>query len=139
MLDTQVLLDPLSRRASELPTPFDCSWTSSDDEAAWVRVAGELDIATSPRLERVLSDGPRTTRHIVVDLRRVAFADSSAIHALVAATTQARRQGRRLSILRGPPHVDRVFALSGAIDAVEIVDLDAVEPSVMALGRLAAD
>lgn len=139
MLDTQVLLDPPARHARLLPTPFACLWTHAGDDAVWVRVAGELDIATSPRLGRALSEARRQARVIVVDLRRVAFLDSSAIHTLLLADTRARRENRRLVILRGPAQVDRIFALSGVCQALEFVELDAVEPPVMALLRLAAE
>lgn len=139
MLDMQVLPDSPARDASAPPTPFSCSWAKDGDDVAWVRLAGELDIATSPRLERTLSVAQRQARLVVVDLRQVSFADSSAVHALADADTRGRRQCRRLVILRGPPHVDRIFALSGLCDALEIVDLDAVAPPVMALLRFAAE
>ena len=122
-----------------LPPPFACSLTNAGDDASWVRLAGELDVATTPRLRRTLSVAQRQARLIVVDLRQVAFADSSVLHALVDADTRAQREGSRLVILRGPRDVDRVFALSRVCDAVEIVDLDAGAPPVMALLRLAAE
>ncbi len=121
MHGTQVL-DSSARPASALPTPFACSWTRHGDDAAWVRLAGELDMATSPRLERTLSVAQQQARLVVVDLRLVAFLDCSAIRALVDASIRARRERRRLVILRGPPHVDRVFALAGMSDVVEFVD-----------------
>jgi hypothetical protein len=37
---------PTSRRASPAP-PFDCSWQAGGFGAAWVHVAGEVDLATS--------------------------------------------------------------------------------------------
>jgi anti-sigma B factor antagonist len=122
-----------------LPTPFTCSWTNDGDDAAWIRLAGELDIATSARLERTLFHAQRQARLVVADLRQVAFVDTSGIHVLVDATRRARRLGRRLVILRGPPHIDRIFALTEMRNAVEIVDLDAAAPPIMALLQLAAD
>ena len=128
MLDTQFL-----------PTPFACSWTNDGGDAAWIRLAGELDIATSAHFERTLRQAQQQARLVVADLRQVAFADTAAIHVLVDATTRALRQGRRLIILRGPPHVDRIFALTQMRDVVEIVDLDAAAPPLMALLQLAAE
>ena len=139
MLDTQLLADSPARQASVLPTPFTCSWTNDGEDAAWIRLAGELDIATSARLERTLCQAQRQARLVVADLRQVAFADTSAIHVLVDATHRAQVQGRRLVILRGPPHVDRIFALTEMRKDVEIVDLPAAAPPVMALLQLAAD
>ena len=62
--------------------------------------------------------------------------DSSGVHAIVNAGAQARRLGRRLVILRGPPDVDRVFALTGNTGDVEDGDVAPVDPSVKALRRL---
>lgn len=121
-----------------LPTPFTCSWTNDGDDAAWIRLAGELDVATSARLERTLRQAQEQARLVVADLRQVAFADTSAIHVLVGASQRAQREGRRLVILRGPPHIDRLFALTEMSNVVEIVDLDAAAPPVMALLALAA-
>jgi anti-anti-sigma factor len=50
--------------------------------------------------------------------------DCSGVHAIVGASARAREHGRRLIILRGEPQVDRVFALTGAADVVEIGDLE---------------
>ena len=76
-------------------------------------------------------------RLVVLDLRGLAFMDSSGVHAIVDAGIRARQGGRRLIVLRGPPNVDRVFTLAGRRDDVEIHDLDPVEPPVQALLRLA--
>ena len=37
-----------------LPPAFHCSWADGGPDATWVRLAGELDIATTPQLERAL-------------------------------------------------------------------------------------
>lgn len=139
MLHTQAQLDSPARHADLLLTPFACSWTKDGDDAACVSMTGELDLATSPQLERTLSEAQRHARLVVADLRRVAFADSSALHALVAANNRAYREGGRLVILRGPPAVDRIFALSRVCDVIEIVDLDAGEPPATAVLRLAEE
>jgi anti-anti-sigma factor len=136
MLGTQVLLDPPARHASVIPAPFLCSWTN-DDDAAWVRLTGELDIGTSPQLERTLSETQSQVPLVVADLRGVAFADSSALHVLLDANARAQREGGRLVVLRGPPHVDRIFALTHVSDVLEVIDLDAGAPHAKALLRLA--
>jgi anti-anti-sigma factor len=69
-------------------------------------------------------------------MRDLAFMDSSGVHAIVNAGARVRRLGRRLVILRGPPDVDRVFALTGNTSYVEDGDLAPVDPSVQALLRL---
>jgi anti-anti-sigma regulatory factor len=56
---------------------------------------------------------------------------------IVDASRRARQVGCRLVLLRGPPNVDRVFALTGHTDAVEIADVDPGAPPVQALRQLA--
>ena len=122
---------------ADLPQPaFLCSHTTVGLEAAWVEVAGELDIATTPQLERTLLEAAQQTRLVVLDLRDVSFMDCSGVYVIVAASRRARQGGCRLVLLRAPPNVDRMFALTGHTDAVEIADGDPGEPPAQALGHL---
>jgi anti-anti-sigma factor len=120
------VLSSITGRAHALPPAFVCSWTSSGLDAAWVHLAGELDIATRPHLEQTLRDLQLEARLVVLDLRELAFIDSSGVHAIVDASSSAQQGGRRLVLLRGPSHVDRTFELTGSFEDVEIGDLDAV-------------
>ena len=123
---------------TDAPAPaFVCSCTNGGLDAAWVHVAGELDIATTPILERTLRRAAGRARLVVLDLRALAFMDGAGVHAIVNAGIRAQRAGRRLVLVRGSSCVDRVFALTGAADDLEIVDIDAVEPPVQALLQLA--
>jgi anti-sigma B factor antagonist len=102
-----------------------------------VHLAGELDIATTPHLDRALRDEPALQAPLVVlDLREVAFVDSSAVHTIVDAAVRARQGGNRLLLLGGSPDVDRVFTLTGTSDQVVSGDIHPVEPSVKALMKL---
>jgi anti-sigma B factor antagonist len=137
MLDALVLPDSIAGRAHFVPPSFGCSWTGGGPDGSWVHVVGELDIATTPELERTLREAQLEARLVVLDLRELAFIDSSGVHAIVNAGIRARQAARRLLVLRGPPNVDRVFTLAGRRDDVEIHDLDPVEPPVQALLQLA--
>lgn len=123
-------------RADALPPAFECSWTDGAPDAAWVHLAGELDIATAPWLESALREPRLQARLVVLDLRELAFVDSSGVHAIVDASIRARRAGHRMLLLRGRPGVDRVFTLTGSSPDVVDGDIHAVEPSVRALMRL---
>jgi anti-sigma B factor antagonist len=123
-------------RTDALPSAFQCSWTDGAPDAAWVRLAGELDIATAPRLERLLREPRLQARVIVLDLRDLAFMDSSGVHAIVDASVRSRRAGRRMLLLRGRPGVDRVFTLTESAEDVGNGDIHAVEPSAQALRGL---
>jgi anti-anti-sigma factor len=123
-------------RAYVLASRFECTWSEGGLNAAWVHLAGELDVDTTPQLEQTLSDPDSQALLVVVDMRELAFMDSSGVHALVNASARARQRGSRLVVLRGPPDVDRVFTLTGNSDDVETGE---AEPSVLALLRLGAE
>jgi anti-anti-sigma factor len=127
----------VSRHA--LPPAFGCS--SSDDGlgAVCVHVRGELDGATTPRLARALREAQLQARLVVLDLRELAFIDSSGVHLIVDASIEARRVGCRLVVLRGPPNVDRALTLSGRSGELERYDVDPVEAPVQVLLQLAAE
>lgn len=130
--------DPADASAHRvLPPAFGCSWTDSGHHAAWVHVTGELDIATTPELERALREAQGRARLVVLDMRELAFMDTCGALAIVNASLRAREAGQRLLVLRGPPNVDRLFALTGSSDHVEIGDLRACLPPVRALLELA--
>jgi anti-anti-sigma factor len=119
--------------ADALPPRFACSCTNGGLDAAWVHVGGELDIATTPQLERTLSQSQ--ARLVVLDLRELAFTDSCGMHAVISAGIRARQAGRRLVLVRVPANVDRMLTLTGNSDQVEIGDADLVAPPDHAVQR----
>ncbi|MEU6540400.1 STAS domain-containing protein [Streptomyces sp. NPDC047000] len=67
-----------------------------------VRVAGDVDAESAPRLRTVLDAAARAARpRTVVDLSRVPFADSAILHVLLGAQ-QAHRDLGALLVLAGP-------------------------------------
>jgi anti-anti-sigma factor len=126
--------DSIAGRAHALAPPFACFWTKGGLNAASVQVLGELDIDTTPHLERTLRE-PKS-QLVVLDLRELAFMDSSGVHTIVNASARARQLGRRLVLLRGPPDVDRVFRLTGNSADVERGNVDSIEPSIAELRLL---
>jgi anti-anti-sigma factor len=106
---------------------------NTQSEGATVRLAltGELDIAGAARveqeLERIEQDPPAT---LVLDLRELAFMDSTGLRVIVAADDRAREQERRLVIVRGSATVQRIIAMTRLDERLEIVDDPAaVEPA----------
>ena len=102
--------------------------TSDRPDGVHVELSGELDLATAPKLEdelsRVEGDGPDV---IVLDLRPLAFMDSSGLRALLSADARARESGRRLVLIRGDERVQRVLRITRLDERLEIVDdVDAV-------------
>ena len=117
--------DSIAGRANALAPPFACFWTKGGLNAAWVQVTGELDVDTTPQFEQTLREP--SSQLVVLDLRELAFMDSSGVHAIVNASARARQFGRRLVLLRGPPRVDRIFGLTGSSRDVENGYMDPVD------------
>jgi anti-sigma B factor antagonist len=116
---------------------FDCTLRAGGLDAAWVRVTGQLDIATGPQLTEMLGSAEESAQRVVLDLRQLTFIDSAGLHVILNASARAKAAGRRLVLVRGPSPVDLVFREADASASLEIVDLDPVEPPVQALLKLA--
>ena len=120
-----------------VPPEFRCTLRDGGLDVAWVRVTGESDIATAPILKQTLRRAEQRAPRIVLDLRELAFMDSSGVHVILDAALRATAPRRRLVLVRGRNQIDRVLNLTTASDDLEIVDFDPVEPPVQALIQLA--
>jgi anti-sigma B factor antagonist len=108
--------------------PFACRWQIDASDTAWVQVAGELDLVTSPQLRQTLSEVQRAAHLVMLDLRELRFIDSSGVHVILDAARDSR-PGVRLLIVRGPAQVDRVLTLTEVSKQVVIFDLAPTEPA----------
>jgi anti-anti-sigma factor len=92
-------------------------------DSVHLRLSGELDISSAAKVEdelaRIEPDRPST---IVLDLRSLAFMDSTGLRLLIAADTRARSEERRLLIVKGPEAVQRVFRITRLEERLELVD-----------------
>jgi anti-anti-sigma factor len=104
---------------------------------AWIRLTGTLERATAPQFAQVLGQVTRRARIVVVDIRGLTRVDNSGVGAIADASRSARSDGRRLVLVRGLRQVERLLALVGALDAVEIVDLPPDAPPILALLQIA--
>lgn len=78
-----------------------------------VRVAGEVDLHTSPvlreRLLALLDHGPQ---RVIVDLSEVAYVDSSGVGTLVELKRRLDRSGGRVVLVGMQPRVRSVFEIT---------------------------
>ncbi len=88
-----------------------------------VELTGELDMETTPELDRRLHQIDATKlRRLLIDLRAVEFMDSSGLAGIIRAQQYANSNGHSLALRRGPPQVQRLFELTGLCDRVTFED-----------------
>ena len=91
---------------------------------ATVELHGELDLATAPRLDAELArirSQPGLER-LVVDLRHLAFLDSTGLEVIVQLDAVGPREGFEVAVVRGPRAVERLFAVMQLDRKLRIVD-----------------
>ena len=98
--------------------------TNESGSRVEIAIQGELDLATAPQLdaefERVGAlDGIEV---VVVDLRELAFLDSTGLEAIVKFDARSRAAGVELAVVRGPRAVERLFAVMQLDRKLRIVD-----------------
>lgn len=80
-----------------------------------VHLAGEQDLETAPETRGRLADLLRHgDRHVVVDLGRVTFFDTSALEVLLEAHRLGAATGAGMSLRNVPEHVRRVLRVTGS-------------------------
>ncbi|MEA2153929.1 MAG: hypothetical protein QOE11_69 [Solirubrobacteraceae bacterium] len=123
------MTDPLSERreappAEQLLEPGQLAVRSEREGGAHcIRVFGELDLATVGAVEEELGRAEAgDAESIVLDLSGLRFMDSTGVRLVVTAAARSRSAGDRLSLVRGPAAVQRVFELSGVADVLPFGD-----------------
>lgn len=110
--------------SSQAPVPGQLVIEKTHEQDAVVLVlAGELDLASAPMLERELRDAEATgLSRLVIDLAGLAFMDSTGLQALLRARERANNNSHQLSLRRAPHQVQRVFELTKTVDAFTFED-----------------
>jgi anti-anti-sigma factor len=97
--------------ASPIP-PF-CVRVERASSEAVVAPQGELDVASARVLERELRVlSAERVQRVVLDLRGVEFIDSNGLRTLLGVRNTALREGYELTVMPGPPRVQRIFDLT---------------------------
>ena len=91
--------------------------------APGVRVSGEVDIDTAPRLIASLDAAMRDSRGaFVIDLCDVTFLDSSGVSVLVHARAVLGRDDRDLVVVCPPGSARRILELANVADLLALFD-----------------
>ncbi len=87
-----------------------------------LELSGELDLSTLEQFESAL-DGNLDGKPglVVVDLRELAFLDSSGLRAMLTLHARVHSAGGRLVLVKGPRRVHRVLELTRADEELELV------------------
>jgi anti-sigma B factor antagonist len=93
-----------------------------EEDALCLVVFGDLDLAGSRALGKVLRRALARHAWVVLDLSGLDFMDSSSVQVLVEADLHARLSGHRFDIFRAPQPVQRVVELSGMSDRLRFAD-----------------
>lgn len=88
-----------------------------------VRLSGELDHCSAPQIRRELDRliGDRTVRHLVLDLKRMAFMDSSGIGLILGRYREMNGRGGTVAVTNMTPQVKRIFLMSGMNQVIPIL------------------
>ena len=78
-----------------------------------ITVAGEVDIATAPRLGHHLAALAGSGRPVIADLDQVSFIDASGLGALVGAARRADAHGGSLHAVCARPQTRKLLWLTG--------------------------
>jgi anti-sigma B factor antagonist/stage II sporulation protein AA (anti-sigma F factor antagonist) len=108
-----------------------------------LRLAGELDLATAPRLTEALFDFASSEADVHLDLAELSFLDSSGLRAILL-LARSRADDRSVVLIKPSPAIMRTFEIVG-IDQhprIEIrhpsADLTTVYVGSVGAGRLPA-
>ena len=92
------------------------------DTTVAVRLKGELDLSGQQEVrDAVLEALARRPTHLILDLSRLSFMDSSGVHIVIDAVNQSAEQDTCLMIVPGPPAVHRVFEICDLADRMPFI------------------
>lgn len=88
-------------------------------DCAVLQVTGEVDAYTVPMLrEQIRELAAKGAVHLIADLSRVDFLDSTGLGALVGSLKRLREAGGSLALAISAPHILRLFQITGLTKAL---------------------
>jgi anti-sigma B factor antagonist len=94
-------------------------------DCAVLQVTGEVDVYTAPTLrEQIQELAAKGAVHLIADLGRVDFIDSTGLGALVGGVKRLREAGGSFALVISTPRILRIFQITGLTKAF------ATQPSV---------
>ncbi|HBF38220.1 MAG TPA: anti-sigma F factor antagonist [Firmicutes bacterium] len=90
-----------------------------------VFIDGELDLETAPLFKETIEkklNQYESVRHLILDLEKVSFIDSSGLGAILGRYKRLSGQGGKISAIKVSQPVKRIFELSGLLKVVKIYE-----------------
>lgn len=85
-------------------------------------LTGELDLATVREFESALVEAEKESLSIILDLSGLMFLDCSGLHSFVSGAQRIKNAGGELKLIAGPPHIHRIFSLTGVDTQFDYVE-----------------
>jgi anti-anti-sigma factor len=104
----------------------------SEGDGVVLTVQGEVDLATVDTLRSRLADVCDRHQAVTIDLRRVNFLDCLGLRLLIDQYEEAATCGCHVDFIQGPPVVERVFELTGALSVLPFVEIGRAPLSAVA-------
>ena len=87
-----------------------------------LHLEGELDLASSPILERTLERAEIAEAPLLVlDLDELRFVDSTGLRIILLAHEGARGRGQEFAITRGSPQVQRLLSITSVAEHMRVI------------------
>jgi anti-sigma B factor antagonist len=103
------------------PASFEVRVVPTGEAAVRVEVVGELDLATAPSLRQVLDGEIRESRHVVLDLSRITFIDSTGLKAILSAKRASEENGGGFHLSPAlPSHARRLIEITRLEDVLPV-------------------
>ncbi|NLN78159.1 MAG: STAS domain-containing protein [Armatimonadetes bacterium] len=75
--------------------------------------AGEIDVYTAPQFKEAINTILATgQKHLIVDMSRITYMDSSGFGALLSATRRLRPEGGTINMVNVSPAIDRILKIT---------------------------
>lgn len=109
-----------------MPLAIEVLLTKGDPSRATAKLAGSLDTATAPQLEKELAPllGDARLKALVLDLQALTFLSSAGIRVIMATRKQLRARGGQVVLHRPQPQVAKVFEVIQALPDVQVFGSD---------------
>lgn len=98
-----------------------CIKVDSDNETSYIKLAGEVDAYTAPKLKESVLPKTKIENHLVkVDLNDVNYMDSTGLGVFISALKSTKENNSHLKLVHLQDRVARLFRITGLDEVIDI-------------------